>query len=127
MTMVIGSAEDFPPGSMKRVILDNGEALVVGNAEGTFFALMDECSHGEASLSEGELSGCEITCPLHAGSFDVRTGKATRRPAKRPQPAFLVEVRDGVLLATALASPSQTTTAVATQIVENTDTISTPV
>jgi 3-phenylpropionate/trans-cinnamate dioxygenase ferredoxin component len=97
MRLAVAHAEDLPPGSLKKVLVEGHPALVVGNAAGTIFALLDECNHGEADLSEGDLDGCEIVCPLHSGCFDVRTGKATRRPAKRPQPTYPVELEDGVV------------------------------
>ncbi|WP_037062605.1 non-heme iron oxygenase ferredoxin subunit [Pseudonocardia acaciae] len=40
----------------------------------------DTCSHGQASLSEGDLEDHTVICPFHGGEFDVRTGEATGRP-----------------------------------------------
>jgi len=95
MRFHVATVEELPPGTLKKAMVEGHPALVLGNADGVLFALQDECNHGEADLSEGELDGCELSCPLHSGCFDVRTGKATRRPAKRPQPTFLVEVDGG--------------------------------
>lgn len=92
MRFEVARVEDLPVGTLRKVLVQGLPPLVIGNAEGNLFALQDECNHGEADLSEGELEGCEIVCPLHSGCFDVRTGKATRRPAKRPQPTYPVEV-----------------------------------
>jgi 3-phenylpropionate/trans-cinnamate dioxygenase ferredoxin subunit len=38
-----------------------------------------------------------IECPLHAASFDLRTGKPTGPPAKRPVRTYPVLVEDGVV------------------------------
>jgi 3-phenylpropionate/trans-cinnamate dioxygenase ferredoxin subunit len=38
-----------------------------------------------------------IECPLHAASFDLRTGKPTGPPAKRPVRTYPVLIEDGVL------------------------------
>jgi 3-phenylpropionate/trans-cinnamate dioxygenase ferredoxin component len=38
-----------------------------------------------------------IECPLHAASFDLRTGKPTGPPAKRPVRTYTVLVEDGVV------------------------------
>jgi nitrite reductase/ring-hydroxylating ferredoxin subunit len=92
MRVLLGGAADFAPGTLTKVAVDHHAPLVVGNVEGTLFAMLDECNHGEADLSEGALVGREIVCPLHGGCFDVMTGKATKRPAKRPQPVFAIEV-----------------------------------
>ncbi len=86
---------DVPPDTPRRVETADGLSLVVCNVGGQFYALADTCSHGEASLSEGDIVGCEIVCPLHSGQYDLATGKATRRPAKRPQRTFAVEIIDG--------------------------------
>ena len=71
---------DVPTDRALQVRLPNGEALAVCQAEGAFYAVADTCSHGLASLSEGEVVGNEIYCPFHGGAFDIRTGKATERP-----------------------------------------------
>jgi naphthalene 1,2-dioxygenase system ferredoxin subunit len=38
------------------------------------------CTHAYARLSDGWLDKSEIECPLHAGRFDVKTGKALCPP-----------------------------------------------
>jgi 3-phenylpropionate/trans-cinnamate dioxygenase ferredoxin subunit len=39
------------------------------------------CTHEEASLAEGDVSGYEVTCPFHGAKFDVRTGEVLGPPA----------------------------------------------
>lgn len=95
--VLVARLDDLPPGTLTKVEIADHAPIVVGNADGTPFAMQDECTHGEADLSEGEIVGCEIVCPLHSGCFDVRTGRATKRPAKRPQPTYFVEVVDGLI------------------------------
>lgn len=119
MRVAVAALEDVPVGALRRVTVDGLPPLVLGNADGTIFALVDECNHGEASLSEGELCGYEIVCPLHSGCFDVRTGKATRRPTKRPQTRFAVEVEDDVVFASPATSdplPGQSDVGLATTL-----------
>jgi len=107
MRIAVATVDALPPGTLKKVLLgDTGEAVVVGNAEGTLFAMQNECNHGEADLSDGYLEGCEIVCPLHEGCFDIRSGKATRRPAKRPQPVFAVEVDGGTVFVIHAPTPT---------------------
>lgn len=60
-----------------------GKRIAVYNVDGDFFATDDACTHGAALLSDGWLEGCEIECPLHAGRFDVRNGKALCAPLTR--------------------------------------------
>lgn len=116
MRVAIATVEELPLGTLKKVLVQGlADTLVVGNADGVYFAMRDECNHGEADLSEGELVGFEIVCPLHSGCFDVRTGKATKRPAKRPQRVYPVEVADGtVFVDFGFDPPSESATDLAT-------------
>ena len=61
-----------------------------------FFALGDECSHEDYSLSEGEVLGeeCEIECWKHGSTFDLRTGRPCSLPATKPVPTYAVRVDD---------------------------------
>jgi nitrite reductase/ring-hydroxylating ferredoxin subunit len=60
-----------------------GEAeIAVYNVDGAFYATSNICTHAHAFLSEGWLDGDEVECPLHAGRFDVKTGKALCPPVE---------------------------------------------
>jgi len=72
------------PESAVRQVEVAGEPVAVCNVEGEFYAIHDTCTHAEASLSEGDLSGDELVCPLHFATFNVRTGEATGGPAEEP-------------------------------------------
>ncbi|QES40394.1 bifunctional 3-phenylpropionate/cinnamic acid dioxygenase ferredoxin subunit [Streptomyces venezuelae] len=87
--------EDLPAGDSVR--LDTTPPVAVFNADGELYAIDDTCSHQDASLSEGWLEGCLIECPLHAASFDLRTGRPTCLPARRPLRTHQVYVEDGVI------------------------------
>ena len=51
--------------------------------DGEVYAIDDTCTHQDASLADGWLEGCLVECPLHASSFDLRTGEVDQPPAKR--------------------------------------------
>ncbi|MGW6533527.1 bifunctional 3-phenylpropionate/cinnamic acid dioxygenase ferredoxin subunit [Streptomyces venezuelae] len=87
--------EDLPAGDSVR--LDITPPVAVFNADGELYAIDDTCSHQDASLSEGWLEGCLIECPLHAASFDLRTGKPACLPARRPVRTHQVYVEDSVI------------------------------
>ncbi len=53
-----------------------GRAIAVVRVEGQVFAIDDACPHRGASLAAGDLDGHFLFCPLHAWSFDVRSGEA---------------------------------------------------
>lgn len=87
--------EDLPAGESVR--LDTTPPVAVFNADGELFAVDDTCSHQDASLSEGWLEGCFVECPLHASTFDLRTGAPTCLPAKRSVRTYPIVVLDDVV------------------------------
>lgn len=79
---------DVPPCTALRVELDGPsgtvEVAVVRDETGELHAINDVCTHGQVSLSEGEVEGATIECWLHGSTFDLRTGEALSLPATRP-------------------------------------------
>ena len=59
----------------------SGKTICVTRIGEEVFAIDDTCSHAEASLTEGEVSGFKIECWLHGAEFDLRTGQAITLPA----------------------------------------------
>ncbi len=72
-----------------------GKRVAVFNLGGSFHCVSDICTHEYALLSEGYLDDGCIECPLHGGSFDIRTGKAIMAPAETDLQTYPVECRDG--------------------------------
>ncbi|MBY0509277.1 MAG: non-heme iron oxygenase ferredoxin subunit [Rhodospirillaceae bacterium] len=86
--------------SAVRVLAEGYEPLAVCNVGGRFFLIADTCSHGLASLSEGDIEGGQIFCPFHGGSFDIATGKPVERPASIPIPTYpLIEIGGDLFVA----------------------------
>ncbi len=71
---------DVPPGAPVEVTVD-GKAIALYNLEGTIYATDAACTHAHVSLCDGDIEGCTIVCPLHFGSFDIKTGRAIDPPA----------------------------------------------
>lgn len=88
---------DLPPGEAVRLQDGVDAPIAVFNDGGELFAVDDTCTHQEASLSEGWLEDCAVECPLHAASFDLRTGEPSGPPATRPVRTHAVHVQDGVV------------------------------
>lgn len=95
----IGSPESFGPGEI-RAVNAGGEIVAVANVDGEFYAVADTCTHAEASLSEGDLDGHTIACPLHGAEFDVKTGEVLALPATSPIETFPVDIENGNLIVT---------------------------
>jgi nitrite reductase/ring-hydroxylating ferredoxin subunit len=92
----VANVTDIGPGEMKYVEAGkNDEPIVLINFEGDFYALTDTCTHEEASLSDGEIIGDEIECPLHGGAFEIRTGLPAAFPVVTPAKVYPVRVVDG--------------------------------
>ncbi|MFJ4788180.1 bifunctional 3-phenylpropionate/cinnamic acid dioxygenase ferredoxin subunit [Streptomyces sp. NPDC088794] len=88
--------EDLPQGESVR-LETTPPVAVFHTDEGELYAIDDTCTHQDASLSEGWLEGCLVECPLHAASFDLRTGEPTCLPARRAVRTHRVTVDDGVV------------------------------
>ena len=77
----------------KPVAIDhNGVTVCVARVGDEVFAIEDTCTHSEASLSEGEITGTKIECWLHGAEFDLRTGVALTLPAVAPVDVYAVVV-----------------------------------
>ena len=90
----IARIEDIPPGG--RLFYEFAEETVlVVNVDGRFYCIADLCTHDNGPLENGDLLGCEITCPRHGARFDVRTGAVLSLPATRPIPTYPVKIENG--------------------------------
>jgi len=69
-----------------------GRTICVTRVGDEVFAIDDTCSHADASLSEGEVTGFKIECWLHGAEFDLRTGEALTPPAVAPVKIYPVIV-----------------------------------
>ena len=89
--VTVASTSDLNPGEMMYVEVDD-EPVCLINLNGEFFALSDICTHQDASLSDGEITGDEVECPLHGGAFEIRTGQPANFPVVVPAETFQVRV-----------------------------------
>lgn len=91
---------DVPEDDVIQVVLADGHAVAVYNWEGAYYCTDDLCTHGEASLADGEIEDGSILCPFHLGSFCIKTGEATAAPCHEPVKSYPVTVVDGVITIT---------------------------
>ncbi|MFW6074354.1 MAG: non-heme iron oxygenase ferredoxin subunit [Chloroflexota bacterium] len=89
----VARVDELKPGEMRLVRIGR-QRIGLYNVEGEFFATDDTCSHEEASLTEGELFGDIVECPLHGAAFNVRTGEVEAFPAVVGIATFPVRVVD---------------------------------
>lgn len=70
----------------------NGQSICVARIGDEVFAIGDTCTHSEASLSEGDITGSRIECWLHGAEFDLRTGAAVTLPATEAVKSYPVHI-----------------------------------
>lgn len=70
---------EAPRGEGRLVVLGEKRLAVFHTDEG-FFVCDDECPHAGGSLSDGPVSGCSMTYPLHFWEFDLKSGEYADNP-----------------------------------------------
>ena len=69
-----------------------GLDIAIYDIDGRLYATDNVCTHAYARLSDGWLDRAEIECPLHAGRFDVATGKAVAPPCTEDLKTYPVRI-----------------------------------
>ncbi len=96
----VAQVSEIRPGDMMMVNVGPDQVLLA-NVDGAIYACEDICSHAYASLSEGDINGTEIECPLHGALFNVTTGEPLTPPAEDPVKVFPVQIEgDDILVST---------------------------
>ena len=88
----VASTADLAPGEARCVEVA-GKKIALFNLEGSFYAIDDTCTHRGGPLSEGEVSGEEVTCPWHGAVFNITTGAVLGAPAPRGVASYPVRVQ----------------------------------
>ena len=91
------ATDDVDSGESLRLELDGFPPLAIFNLDGEFFVMDDTCTHGEASLCDGDIEDGEVECPWHNARFCIKSGRALTFPATEPQKIYRVRVKDGVV------------------------------
>jgi len=73
----------------------NGQAVLLCQVDGQFYAVSAICPHAGQKLYGGRLHGWEVVCPLHRARFDVRNGACTAAPAAESLHSFPVLLEAG--------------------------------
>ena len=92
------SFSELAPGTATRFVVD-GRPVAVVRIGDDVYAIGDTCSHGNVSLSEGEVH-CdtkELECWKHGSAFSLTSGVPNTLPATQPVPVFVATVVDGMV------------------------------
>ncbi len=95
-TFKLCKRDEISAGAAKLIELQgaNAEPLALFNVDGDLHLTEDTCTHGFASLSQGEVRGHTVFCPLHGGAFDLATGQPCELPCTLPIKRYRVWVED---------------------------------
>ena len=87
----VAQANEIEPNHGKLVEVQ-GKKIALFNVDGKFHAIDDTCTHRGGPLSEGELKGDQVTCPLHGAKFKVSSGEVLGPPAPQGVTSYKVRV-----------------------------------
>ncbi|MBD3258492.1 Rieske 2Fe-2S domain-containing protein [candidate division GN15 bacterium] len=93
----VANVSDIPEGKLKGFEIGHNKFVVAHTADG-FFAVVDECSHDSAPISDGRVRGKDIMCTRHGARFDLRTGAVTAPPAIVPIDTLEVKIEGDDIL-----------------------------
>ena len=88
---VVAKTGEVVEDEAKRVSIGTTD-IAICRVDEQFYAIDDICTHAYASMSEGDLRGDEVECPLHGGAFSCITGAPTNPPANTPLRVFNVQI-----------------------------------
>jgi nitrite reductase (NADH) small subunit len=94
--MLVGRMEEIPRLGARKLCTPNGPVAVFRTSDDRVFALADRCPHRGGPLSEGIVSGHNVTCPLHNWIIDLETGRACA-PDDGQVASVAAKVEDGMV------------------------------
>ena len=98
MATTVCALSEIDPGTARRFVVGDRKVAVVRIGDDVY-AIGDTCSHGEVSLSDGEVwcDDKEIECAKHGSLFSLETGVPSTLPATQPVPVYVASVVDGMV------------------------------
>jgi nitrite reductase/ring-hydroxylating ferredoxin subunit len=104
----LATVADLPVGAAKLFHYPTplDPCLLVRVSENEFVAFGQKCTHLSCPVIPRVAEGI-FHCPCHAGAFDLKSGFPIAGPPRRPLPRVLLEVRDGKVFATGVATQSK--------------------
>jgi Rieske Fe-S protein len=97
---VVGKVLEFPPGTVKSVMVDERPVLVVRAADGQFRAFSALCSHLQCVVGYSPERN-QIECPCHRGVYSM-DGVNIGGPPPRPLEELQVSVNEGSIIVSAV-------------------------
>jgi 3-phenylpropionate/trans-cinnamate dioxygenase ferredoxin subunit len=90
--------DEVPEGTMKMVVVDGTDQVLVVHSNGRLYAMQGICTHEYFELDKGFLTAGTLTCALHLSRFDLESGEPLDPPAEFPLAVYPVVVEEGRIL-----------------------------
>ena len=115
MIVTVGVSE-VPAGKPLAVQVSDALTLAVCELDGVYHAFDQKCPHRAAALTQGEIAGELIVCPVHHFKFNLKTGRCVMPkhlklrsfPVTREGDRLSVDVTDAAAPAAADTAPAGT-------------------
>ena len=78
-------------------IVHGDKKILLANLNGKIHATDLICTHAEADLSTGFLSGEGLRCPLHLSVFNLENGKPQNPPAEEALKVYNVKIEHSMV------------------------------
>ncbi len=75
----------------------NNQNYLVAKINDRLYVTEDMCTHEDAELTMGCLSGTKVKCPLHGSYFDLTSGAALNEPAEDPIKIYKTSIKNNFL------------------------------
>lgn len=73
----VGSIDEIPRRGARVIETDRGSIALFRTSDDCVFAIDDRCPHLGGPLSQGIVHGARVTCPLHAWTIELDSGRAS--------------------------------------------------
>ena len=73
----LSKIDELKDGTMKAVTAA-GRQILLARVGDNYYAIDNLCPHMKGNLSQGQLEGTVVTCPLHGSQFDISNGQVVR-------------------------------------------------
>jgi nitrite reductase/ring-hydroxylating ferredoxin subunit len=104
----IASVGELPVGGVKTFAYPDAAdpCILVRTAENSWAAYSQKCTHLSCAVFY-EHGHNRLACPCHQGFFSISDGAVLQGPPSRPLPRVALEIHDGQLIATGMATPGE--------------------
>jgi len=75
--MEVSKIDELKDGAVKAANVEGHEVLLARVGD-KYYATDNRCPHMKGDLSQGELKGKVVTCPVHGSQFDLSNGQVIR-------------------------------------------------